>query len=116
VRVIRQGQLETYYIKDTESPQKPLKSNLTPTVTIISFPYPIPSQSQNFQQELHQNAANNPSKDLYEKFNNVNTWICDSLLPHDEALFSTLEANASADLDKITWLPTKESFSTSSQK
>jgi predicted O-methyltransferase YrrM len=44
-------------------------------------------------------------QDLYDKFNGVDTYICDQLLPHDEALDSALKANAAANLDEIDVAP-----------
>jgi len=47
---------------------------------------------------------------LYEKMNNVDQYIVSSLLPHDATLDSTLEANASANLDAIDVAPNQGKF------
>lgn len=44
-------------------------------------------------------------QDLFNCFNAVDTWICDSLVPQDAGLTSTLKANAAAQLDEIDVAP-----------
>ena len=44
-------------------------------------------------------------QDLFNRFSSVDTWICDSLVPQDTGLTSTLKANAAAQLDEIDVAP-----------
>lgn len=44
-------------------------------------------------------------EDLFNSFTSVDTWICDSLVPQDEALTATLRANAAAHLEEIDVAP-----------
>jgi predicted O-methyltransferase YrrM len=47
----------------------------------------------------------NLPEDLFDRFSSVDTWICDSLVPQDTSLTSTLNANAAAQLDEIDVAP-----------
>jgi predicted O-methyltransferase YrrM len=47
----------------------------------------------------------NPTQKITDAFNAVDSWICDSLVPADPALVSTLNANAAASLDEIDVAP-----------
>ena len=44
-------------------------------------------------------------QEIFDKFNAVDGWICDSLLPPDSALDATMKANTAAELDAIDVAP-----------
>jgi predicted O-methyltransferase YrrM len=44
-------------------------------------------------------------QDLFDSFNGVDTYICNSLVPQDAGLTSALKANAAAELDEIDVAP-----------
>lgn len=44
-------------------------------------------------------------QDLFNSFTDVDTWICNSLVPQDAGLISALKANTAAELDEIDVAP-----------
>lgn len=46
-----------------------------------------------------------PTQEIADSFNEVDSWICDSVVPADSALEGVLKANAAASLDQIDVAP-----------